>query len=48
MKRIQLSPIAKEIAKQYTNKKLAKQDLYELYRGKFIEYEELKAIEVRR
>lgn len=48
MKRLKLSSIAKEVMKQYDNKKLAKQDLYELYRDKYIEYEELKAIEVRR
>ena len=48
MKELQLSPIAKEVMRQYDSKKLAKQDLYELYRDKYIEYEELKAIEVRR
>lgn len=48
MKQVKLSALAKDILKQYNDKKLAKQDLYELYRGKFIEYEELKAIEVRR
>lgn len=48
MKKLQLSPIAKEVMRQYDNKELARQDLYELYRDKYIEYEELKAIEVRR
>lgn len=48
MKKLQLSPIAKEVMKQYDSKKLARQDLYELYRDKYIEYEELKVIEVRR
>lgn len=48
MKRIKLSALAREIQKQYDKSKLVKQDLYELYRDKYIEYEELKAIEVRR
>ena len=48
MKRVKLSALAKEILKQYDKGKLVKQDLYELYRDKYIEYEELKVIEVRR
>ena len=48
MKRVKLSALAKEILKQYDKGQLVKQDLYELYRDKYIEYEELKVIEVRR
>ena len=46
--KFKLSPLAKEISKAYSSKKINKQDLYELYRDKYIEYAELKVIEIRR
>lgn len=47
-KTIKISPLANEIRKAYVAKKINKQDLYELYREKYIEYAELKTIEIRR
>lgn len=47
-KTIKISPLANEICKAYIAKKINRQDLYELYREKYIEYAELKTIEIRR
>lgn len=45
---MKLSAMAVEIKSKFDKKEINKEDLYELYRDKYIEYAELKQIEIRR